>query len=71
MYMSRLGRTEQVPKRRTRWETSGRFSVAMLADGWTQMTTANINLTACLIEPLDISTTTAHNIDAHDKLAMI
>ena len=25
--------------------------------------------TACLIEPLVISNTTAHNIDAHDKLA--
>ena len=27
--------------------------------------------TACLIEPLVISNTTAHNIDAHDKLAII
>ena len=34
------------------------------------METANIISTACLIEALVISNTTAHNIDAHDKLAI-
>ena len=43
-------------------------SVAMLADGWTQMATAFIHSTACLIEALVISNTTAHEIDARNKL---
>ena len=36
-----------------------------------EFNSAIIHSTACLIEALVISNTTAHNIDAHNKLAII